>query len=63
MLSEMGFAQIQDPVHPAGRIKAYIQNWKVLTQDPWVLEVVQGKKIEWLTTPHQMSAPSQLTFS
>ena len=63
MLQALGFVEILGPAKHGGRIQAYSQNWRVLTQDPWILEVVQGMKIPWLSLPRQKVEPNQLTFS
>ena len=35
----------------AGRIRWFIQNWRLITQDQWVLEMVQGFRLPLLQTP------------
>ena len=37
----------------AGRIRWFIQNWHLITQDQWVLEMVQGFRLPLLQTPVQ----------
>ena len=63
ILTELGFEHIPPPEYHGGRVQYYLANWKVLTQDPWILEVVQGKPIDWLETPVQLKEPRPLTFS
>ena len=46
-----------------GRIQCYIQNWRILTQDPWILDVVQGKAINWVSVPQQDKTPQPLNFN
>ena len=41
----------------AGHIRHFIQQWKVLTQDPWILETVQGHIISFETIPPQTAIP------
>ena len=41
----------------AGRVKHFLKNWKQLTQDPSILEIVQGYKIPFVQTPHQTFLP------
>ena len=62
ILTELGFSPVPPPEHHGGRIQHYLKNWQVLTQDPWILEVVQGRKIEWVGTPVQMKEPKPLVF-
>ena len=47
----------------AGRLPIFIENWSKLTQDPWVLQVVEGYLIEFLETPHQGRAPQEVQVS
>ena len=47
----------------AGRIKEFKENWALLTQDPWVLQTVQGFQLPFLGQPVQSSAPQQLQLS
>ncbi len=35
----------------AGRLSRFIQNWKLITADPWVLSTIQGHHIEFLLQP------------
>ncbi|CAB4007132.1 Hypothetical predicted protein, partial [Paramuricea clavata] len=30
-----------------------LENWKIITQDPWILQTVQGYKIPLIRSPHQ----------
>ena len=46
----------------AGRIKAFKDNWAVLTQDPWVLQTVQGFKLPLVAQPVQTIVPPQMMF-
>ena len=38
----------------AGRVAHCLDNWKQITTDPWILQVVQGYQIEWSKTPFQV---------
>ena len=40
-----------------------INSWVELTDDPWVNEVVQGYKIDFDSTPIQMTLPRELRFA
>ena len=40
----------------AGRLAKHLDNWKVITQDPWVLQTVQGYKILFQRPPYQWRA-------
>ena len=41
----------------AGRLALIRDNWEKVTQDQWVLDVVTGYRIEFLSPPTQMSSP------
>jgi len=44
----------------AGRIIEFIKNWIILTQDPWVLQKVQGFQLHLTSVPFQLSSPPQM---
>ena len=62
-LFKVGFKPVVAPLKHGGRIQAYIQNWQILTQDQWILDVVQGKKINWVSVPFQTKEPKVFRFS
>ena len=62
ILNKIGFHKINPPVLHGGRMKHYLANWKVLTQDPWILDIVTERPIDWLETPTQTREPRELTF-
>ena len=37
-----------------GRLKCFTSTWEKITQDPWVLQVVQGYQIEFMKPPVQL---------
>ena len=41
----------------AGRIRHFLPNWVKLTQDPWVLEAVQGFRVPFTQQPFQKQPP------
>ena len=43
----------------AGRTKHFKDNWARITQDQWVLESIQGTRIEFQNVPQQRSPPAQ----
>ena len=47
----------------AGRIKEFIENWALITQDPWVLQTIQGFQLPLVSQPTQATAPPQLQLS
>ena len=47
----------------AGRVAYFLPNWKVLTQDQWVLQTVAGYQLELTTTPYQVHVPQQIKCS
>jgi len=46
----------------AGCIKAFKNNWAILTQDPWVLQTVQGYQLPLVAQPVQSFVPPQMQF-
>ena len=46
-------SQNSQNVPQTGRLKNFIPAWERITLDPWVLQVVQGYKIELITNPVQ----------
>ena len=49
------------PLQLAGRLQHFLSNWKLLTQDQFILEMVVGIQIPFTTFPHQNQVPP-LTF-
>ena len=47
----------------AGRLKHFLKNWKVLTSDPHILEIVEGYQIPFLSIPQQVKPPAAIQFS
>ena len=47
----------------AGRLSRFLSNWKVITQDEWVLQTVTGYRIEFLRKPWQNHKPPQITLT
>ena len=45
-----------------GKIVHYIDNWRCLTSDPWILQTVQGNVIELQDIPLQFNPPPPLGF-
>ena len=46
-----------------GKISHFLDRWRKLTSDPWILDIIKGYKIEFKTLPRQRSQPKQLVFS
>ena len=46
----------------AGRLQLFTQNWRVVTQDTWVLKCIEGYTIDLVSPPVQHRAPQELTF-
>ena len=44
---------------PAGRLQYFLKSWEKLTNDPFILELVKGYQIPFLSKPSQ-TAPSSL---
>ena len=47
-LAGIGLVDIVGPESVGGRLAHYLSNWKQITSDPTVLEIVQGMKIDWV---------------
>ena len=47
----------------AGRVAHFLANWKLLTQDQWVLQTVAGYQLKLTTTPYQPHVPHQIWCS
>ena len=41
-----------------GRLSHYYKNWHQVSRDPWVLETVQGYRLEFHSQPQQRTCPS-----
>ena len=41
-----------------GRLKLFLQNWQAITRDSWILETVQGIRLDFLSTPVQSNLPN-----
>ena len=59
MFSNYFLTQLTPNIPPTGRLKYFQPVWQRITQDPWVLQVIQGYQLELLSTPTQHL---QLTF-
>ena len=46
----------------AGRLGMFIDSWKVLTGDFWVLQAVKGFKIPFVSLPSQDTMPTKVYF-
>ena len=57
MFLEIFQQNIPQEVPQTARLKFFFPVWERITQDPWVLEVIQGYKIELVTPPVQQSLP------
>ena len=49
------------PLQLAGRLQRFLRNWKLLTQDQFILEMVVGIQIPFIIFPHRSRVPP-LTF-
>ena len=56
------FSHLQDTVEhcQAGRLRFFQKAWLNITSDQWILESIQGVKIEFVTKPVQLNPPSEL---
>ena len=49
--------------HSADDYAFFNNNWRMITNDPYILEIVQGYKLDLVETPFQLKTPKQLIFS
>ena len=57
----MDTAILPRPLQLAGRLQHFLSNWKLLTRDQFILEMVVGIQIPFTSFPHQSRVPP-LTF-
>ena len=57
MFLEICQHSIPQDLPQTAHLKFFLPSWERITQDPWVLEVIQGYKIELVTPPVQQSLP------
>ena len=50
-------------VPQAGQLGHFISKWMMITQDPWVLQTIQGHHIELMNPPVQHSSPGMPSLS
>ena len=43
-----------------GRLANFLQNWKQISNDPWILDTVSGYKMEFLGHPQQRAVPATI---
>ena len=46
-----------------GKIRFHINQWKIYTSDPWILQTVAGYQIEFDACPIQHIVPKEISFS
>ena len=51
-----------EPVFQAGNIKNHVDQWKLLISDPWILEVVNGCRLELDSVLTQLVVPQPIKF-
>ena len=59
----MGVDPVVGDYKPAGRLHHYERNWKLITQDQWVLQTVRGYCIDFVAEPHQERRPHAPVYS
>ena len=58
MFSEISQVYLTQNIPQTGRLKFFTPAWEMITQDPWVLQVIQGYQIKLVTPPVQQSLPN-----
>jgi len=62
-LMDMGWSVQNVGIPPqGGRVRFFLQNWQILTNDSFVLDVVSGFNVEFLKTPTQRRPPHTPRF-
>ena len=66
-LSQMGIRDVAQRVAAnhsqlAGRLHLFTDNWRVISQDPWVIDCIQGYTIDLAEQPVQSRAPWEINF-
>ena len=58
---EFGLQHINSNQLPiAGRLKYFIKNWEMVTNDPWVHNTISGYQICFTNLPYQNTIPSMI---
>ena len=58
-LSSLGLSSVEaDHLPIAGQLQFFVENWQVVTNDPWVLSAISGYHIPFTIIPHQDFLPS-----
>ena len=60
-LQDLGLQCPSSPETLAGRTRVHLENWRKITSDQWVLEVIQGYRLELTGSPEQTHIPSSET--
>ena len=56
---QCGNPQVNKQVEQAGRLKFHLKEWKEITSNKFILDIVQGYVIEFTSVPIQSSQPKQ----
>ena len=58
-LSSLGLSAVEaDHLPIGGRLQFFVENWQVVTNDPWVISAISGYHIPFTVIPHQGFLPS-----
>ena len=58
-LSSLDLSAVEtDHLPIAGRLQFFVENWQVVTNDPWVISAISGYHIPFTVIPHQGFLPS-----
>ena len=47
----------------AGNLANFVENWRQITSDPWILQYIEGYHLEFESEPCQLVLPLQANFS
>ena len=59
----LDFFRIKVSNFKAGRLSSYLEQWKLLTSDEFILDMVSGAHIELSSPPTQANWPTERLFS
>ena len=59
----MGVTPIENEHGIAGRLSFHARNWQKITRDRWVLDMVKGYQIDFLSSPFQSRKPHPQQYS
>ena len=56
----MDIVQQEAQLPVGGRLAHFAKNWREITNDPWILETIQGYQVEFHSIPQQIRCPNKI---